>query len=231
MPALKGLLFDKDGTLFDFRATWGGWTTRVVRVLGQGAPDRERFFADLLGFDLSANDFAKDSMVIAGTTAEIRDLLLPHLPETDAAALLTRMNDMAGENDMAPAVPLVPLFEQFRQMGLKVGLATNDAERPARMHLAQAGLTDLFDFVAGFDSGWGGKPAAGQMHAFLNQTGLLPSEVAMVGDSLHDLDAGRAAGMHTVAVLTGIADAAALAPHADVVLANIGELPAWILGK
>jgi phosphoglycolate phosphatase len=50
----------------------------------------------------------------------------------------------------------------------------------------------------------------------------------MVGDSLHDLDAGRAAGMRTVAVLTGIADRAALAPHADVVLGHIGELPDWI---
>ena len=53
----------------------------------------------------------------------------------------------------------------------------------------------------------------------------------MVGDSLHDLDAGRAAGMRTVAVLTGIAGAAALAPHADVVLNHIGELPDWVLAQ
>jgi phosphoglycolate phosphatase len=52
----------------------------------------------------------------------------------------------------------------------------------------------------------------------------------MVGDSRHDLEAGRAAGMRTVAVLTGIAGAADLAPHADVVLADIGGLPGWLDG-
>jgi phosphoglycolate phosphatase len=50
----------------------------------------------------------------------------------------------------------------------------------------------------------------------------------MVGDSRHDLEAGRSAGMRTVAVLTGIAGAAELAPLADVVLTDIGALPDWL---
>jgi phosphoglycolate phosphatase len=54
------------------------------------------------------------------------------------------------------------------------------------------------------------------------------SNVAMVGDSRHDLDAGRAAGMHAVAVLTGMAERNDLAAHADVVLDNIAGLGAWI---
>ena len=66
--------------------------------------------------------------------------------------------------------------------------------------------------------------------AFLRQTGLDPRRTAMVGDSRHDLQAGRAAGMRTVAVLTGIAKAPELAPLADVVLPDIGHLGAWIDG-
>lgn len=50
----------------------------------------------------------------------------------------------------------------------------------------------------------------------------------MVGDSLHDIVAGKAAGMATVAVLTGIAGAQELSPHADVVLPDIAALGAWI---
>jgi len=42
------------------------------------------------------------------------------------------------------------------------------------------------------------------------------------------LHAGHAAGMRTVAVLTGMADEATLAPLADVVLPNIGHLPEWL---
>jgi phosphoglycolate phosphatase len=50
----------------------------------------------------------------------------------------------------------------------------------------------------------------------------------MVGDSRHDLEAGHAAGMHRIAVLTGIATARDLAPHADAVLPDIGGLAPWI---
>lgn len=228
MAAIKGLLFDKDGTLFDFRSTWGGWTRRTVAMLaGDDAPQMTRL-ATSLGYDLATGNFAADSAVIAHTTAEIRDLILPLLPPTDAKALLDNMNQMAADNEVIAAVPLVPLFTRFRQMGLKVGLATNDAEGPAHAHLRRAGIDGFFDFVAGFDSGWGGKPATGQLMAFADRTGLPPATIAMVGDSLHDLQAGRAAGMRTVAVLTGIAGRADLAAHADVVLADIGELPAWI---
>lgn len=230
MARIAGLLFDKDGTLFDFRATWGGWTRRVVNFLADG-PDQSRRLAAVLGYDLGTGDFAPESPVIAQTTAEIRDLLLPELPVADAGRLLDEMNRMAADNDMVEAVPLVPLFDRFREMGLKIGLATNDAEAPARAHLERARIAGHFHFVAGFDSGWGGKPETGQMQAFLSQTGLHAGSVAMVGDSLHDLDAGRAAGMRTVAVLTGIADRAALAPHADVVLDHVGQLPDWIAAQ
>lgn len=228
MTQIRGLLFDKDGTLFDFLSTWGGWTRRVIVEMSAGSAGTETRLASLLGFDLASGRFAEDSVVIGHTTAEIGALILPHLTGWTDGQLLARLNELAIGNDMAPAVPLVPLFAQFRDMGLKVGLATNDAEAPARAHLERAGITPFFQFIAGFDSGWGGKPAPGQMRAFLDQTGLAPHEVAMVGDSLHDLHSGRAAGMRTVAVLTGIAKAPELAPHADVVLSDIGGLPGWI---
>jgi phosphoglycolate phosphatase len=61
--------------------------------------------------------------------------------------------------------------------------------------------------------------------AFAAHLGCAPETVLMVGDSLHDLKAGRAAGMRTAAVLTGVAAAADLAPFADVVLPDIGHLP------
>ena len=109
-----------------------------------------------------------------------------------------------------------------------LGIATNDSEAPARAHLERAGILDRFAFVAGYDSGHGAKPDAGQLLAFCALTGIPPRECAMIGDSTHDLDSGRAAGMTTVGVLTGLASRADLAPHADVVLDDIGALPAWL---
>lgn len=49
----------------------------------------------------------------------------------------------------------------------------------------------------------------------------------MVGDARKDLDTGRNAGVGLkIAVLTGAADREALAPHADLVLNSVAELPA-----
>ena len=124
--------------------------------------------------------------------------------------------------------PLVPLLDRLIAAGITLGLATNDSEAPARAHLERAGILDRFAFVAGYDSGHGAKPEAGQLAAFCALTGIPPAACAMIGDSTHDLDSGRAAGMTTVAVLTGLAGRADLAPHADVVLEDIAALPAWL---
>ncbi|MCB2110010.1 MAG: HAD family hydrolase [Defluviimonas sp.] len=230
MGALRGLVFDKDGTLFDFRATWGGWTRRVVEELSGGDATRAGQLSDALGFDPKRGDFAPGSPVIAHTATEIAGHLLPLLPGIDRAALVARMNALAADVTLVEAVPLGPLFARLAAMGLRLGLVTNDAEAPARAHLARSGLVERFHFVAGFDSGHGAKPDPGPLLAFARQEGLRPGEIAMVGDSRHDLVAGEAAGMLRVGVLTGIAGWRDLAPHADVVLDTIAGLPEWIAG-
>ncbi|HBM62186.1 MAG TPA: phosphatase, partial [Citreicella sp.] len=35
-PAIAAVLFDKDGTLFDFGRTWNAWSLRALRELSQG---------------------------------------------------------------------------------------------------------------------------------------------------------------------------------------------------
>ena len=228
MTDIRGLLFDKDGTLFDFMATWGQWTASLLDDLAAGSADLAGTLGQAVGYDRARGVFAPDSPVIAHTPAEIADALLPHLPGSSPMALVARMNALSAAADQVEAVPLVPLFRQFREMGLKIGLVTNDSEEPARAHLTRAGVTALFDYIAGSDSGHGAKPAPGPLLAFATRFGLEPAQVLMVGDSRHDLHAARAAGMQAVAVLTGIGTAEALAPEADVVLADIGLLGGWI---
>lgn len=226
---IDGLVFDKDGTLFDFRLAWGPWVRRVIAALAPD-PDTATQMADILGFNLTTGQFAANSVVIAATVEDSARLLLTCLPGTDLQTLAAHLNRLAMDVSLSETVPLVPLLALLRARGIKIGLATNDTEAPARAHLQSAGIDDLFDFIAGYDSGFGGKPGPGMLNAFLHQTGFSADRVAMVGDSTHDLAAGRAAGMRTVAVLTGVATHQELAPFADVVLADIGALPAWIDG-
>ena len=224
---LDGIIFDKDGTLFDFRLSWGRWTRDLLSNLAQPHMPASAL-GRVIGYDLATGEFASDSPVIAATPPEIAQMLLPHLPGHTLASLVNQMNSLAANTEMTPAVVLRPLLLKLRAKGLKIGLATNDTEAPARAHLAAAGVLDLFDFVSGCDSGFGGKPAPGQLLAFARQLDLDPKRMAMVGDSHHDLVAGRQAGMYAIAVLTGIATKAELSDHADAVLENIDGLPDWI---
>lgn len=228
MSGIQGLCFDKDGTLFDFAATWEAWAASFLLRLSDGDTARAAQIGHTIEFDMTTQQFAPTSVVIAGTPGEVAQALHPHFPDHSLASLLGVLNE---EAEMAPqqaAVPLHPLLSGFRARGLRLGVATNDAEAPARAHLGQAGVTDLFDFIAGFDSGFGGKPAPGQLLAFAQHIGIAPKEIAMIGDSTHDLHAGRAAGMITVGVLTGPATEETLSPLADIILPDIGHLPAWL---
>lgn len=224
---LDGVIFDKDGTLFDFRLSWGAFTESLLAEMALDA-DMALHLGKVLGYDPATRMFTRTSPVISMTTPEIAAILHPHLSGISLAQLNDRMSVLSAQAPMVPAVPLRAVLADLKARGLRLGLATNDTEMPARVHLAGAGILDLFDFVVGCDSGYGGKPAPGQLMEFLRRFDLAPDRVAMVGDSRHDLDAGRAAGMHALAVLTGIATASELAPHADVVLADIAQIGPWI---
>jgi phosphoglycolate phosphatase len=226
---IDGLIFDKDGTLFDFRVSWGRWAATFLRRIATDEAHAVRL-GRAIGYDLASGSFAPDSPVIAATAADIAAALVTELPGVTVDELTDRIDASAGIAPMSEAVPLRPLLDSLRGQGLRLGLATNDSEVPARQHLATHGITDCFDFIAGYDSGHGAKPGPGMCLAFARTTGLDPARVAMVGDSRHDLEAGRAAGMRTIAVLTGIAKHEELAPHADVVLPDIGAIPGWLSG-
>lgn len=222
--ALRAIVFDKDGTLFDFQGTWGPWAAAVIGAESGGDGEVAALLAERLGVDPEAGRVRPGSPVVAATTGEIAGWIAPVLG-AEPSALEARLNARSRSLVPVEAAPLRPLLGRLRAMGLRLGVATNDAEAPARAHLA--GVLDLLDFVAGYDSGWGGKPGAGQLLAFARAVGVEAGGCAMVGDSLHDLHAGRAAGMRTVGVLTGVAGREELEAHADAVLDSVAGLPAW----
>ncbi|MDO9525142.1 MAG: HAD family hydrolase, partial [Gemmobacter sp.] len=103
---IDGVIFDKDGTLFDFRRTWGEWAQRLLTELALGDVMRAAELGQMIGFDFRTRDFHPDSPVIGGTPPEIADILIPHLPGTDARALVNRMNALAATVSLAEVVPL-----------------------------------------------------------------------------------------------------------------------------
>ena len=228
---LDGIIFDKDGTLFDFGATWNTWALDLIAELSDGDASTARRIAQETDFDLNTRQFRPTSPIIAGTGREAAECVARALPGRSLDALEALMNERAATAPQVPPTDLAPLLNDLAGRGLKLGVMTNDSEYAARAHLTAAGVLDTFDWVAGFDSGFGAKPAPTPLLAFAEHTGLEPARIAIVGDSTHDLIAGQAAGMVPVAVLSGMANATVLSPYAEVVLPHIGHLPNWLSGQ
>lgn len=223
------VLFDKDGTLFDFRATWGGFAAKLIEDLSSGEPEKARVLASAVGFDLSTTAFLESSVLVAGTPGDIANCLLPHLPGTTPSALVSRMNRLAANVPQAEVTELLPFLSRLCSDGMTIGVITNDALAPTKAHLKAAGVVQLFAHIVASDCGYGSKPAPGQINAFLEMTGGRPEKTVMVGDAPSDLMAARAAGCFAVGVLSGHYSRGQLSPLADCVIQDISELPELLL--
>ena len=116
------------------------------------------------------------------------------------------------------------MLQYLAAHGIAAGVATNDAEATAEAHLAALGLRNAFRFVAGYDSGHGAKPLPGMVLAFADALGVEPSEIAMIGDSPHDIAAARGAGAYAIGIARTPRARAALGDLPDVVVTSMSEV-------
>jgi phosphoglycolate phosphatase len=233
---LRGILLDKDGTLIDFNATWGPAAYRAMGVLAEGSRSKLEALMRVSQFVEEERRFLPTSPLVAGSSAHYGPLWAEALERPATEAFFGEMDELFrvfGLESLSPIGNPAAVAAELTGRGLHVGIATNDAERSGRDQAQRLGLTSYAPFIVGYDSGFGPKPHPGMVLGFIDHCGCRPGEVALVGDSLHDLHAARAAGALAVLVLTGPLGPAAraeLAPHADHVLETIADLPSWADG-
>ena len=228
---LAGLLFDKDGTLVEFDLTWGHAGYAVMQHLGGGDAGAVARLADAMHYMVEDRRFAATSPLIAGSPDTYVHLWAEALGRPADETMLEDLNRAFTDETLQSLAPLgepAAVLRQLADRGLKLGLATNDGEASARRQLAALGLDAHMDFIAGYDTGHGGKPEPGMVLAFARQIGVEASRVAMVGDSPLDRMAAKAAGAVAVAVLSGPAQRHDLEHLADHVLDGIEDLPALV---
>ena len=226
--SLAGVLFDKDGTFVDFDRTWGAATYEVMKLMSQtDAAAFDRIVA-AMHYDTETRRFRPTSPLIAGAPDTYVHLWAEAFRRPNDAVLLDEMNRHFADETLRSLAPIgrpSEVMDALHARGLKLGLATNDSEASGRAQVAALGLDGHMDFLAGYDTGHGAKPGAGMVLAFAEHLGVAPDRIAMVGDSVHDMTAARAAGAIAIAVLTGPATRATLEPVADHVIDGIEALP------
>lgn len=229
--AIRGILFDKDGTLLDFFETWVPAYRVAVEVAADvaGDPALANRMLRATGFDPENETFDPQSLLAGGTTAQICDAWADEagLVERERFSQLVHgaMDNYAARHPVPIADGLDVLFERLAGRGYALGIATMDSEAVAQATAETLGLSQWLTFLAGYDSGHGAKPEPGMVLGFCTAAGLAPAEVLVIGDTDRDMNMARAAGAGlAIGVLTGATPRAGLAPLADRVVASVFDI-------
>jgi phosphoglycolate phosphatase len=227
MQPVRGILFDKDGTLLDFTPTWMPAYMEGALFAAGGDEAKARQMMVSTGLDEEKEDFVHGSLLASATTDQIAAAWVDLGADYSATGLTPLLDEIFAEQTAISSVPFPGLFELISELAendIILGLGTNDSELSARAFLSAAKIDDYFSFVAGYDSGHGGKPAPGMALAFCEAHDLPPAAVMVVGDNHCDLEMGRAADAgYVVGVLSGNGTHAELAPLADAIIDGIAD--------
>jgi pyrophosphatase PpaX len=209
MPLPRAVLFDLDGTLIDSVELIVNSALYAFEKCGRPAPAAHEWLADLgLPLRTMFGRFISDDAAVDQLVAGYREYQLANhdrlvRPYDEVTATLTALRDR----------------------GCAVAVVTSKAEPLAQRGLTHVGLNGFFDVVVGLESCTRHKPDPEPVHVALDRLGVPPKDAAFVGDSPHDMAAGRAAGVTTVAALWGPFTRAQLAPsEPDYYIERMGEV-------
>jgi phosphoglycolate phosphatase len=230
---IRGILFDKDGTIVDYWRTWVPINREVAIAVAGSDLELAARLLRAGGQDPDTDSVVPGSVLAAGSAEAIAGAFAEVLGRRAPRDLVSQVDRIFTEGGARHSVLIEGAREVLAELaarGFRLGLATNDTAGGLAASLGRHGLLEAFEFVAGCDSGHGAKPAPGMVLAFAAATGLDPSELAVVGDAAHDLEMAAAAGAGLkVGVLTGTSGRDDLAALADLILDSIADLPGHVV--
>lgn len=196
-PRLRTVLLDLDGTLIDSEELILASYRHTLREhRGEALPDAA--WLETMGQPLEAQlrDFAEDE-------DELRTMVATYLEHND------RVHDelLRGFPGVREAV------EKLREAGLRLGIVTSKRRGKTLRGLEVCGYPlDWFETVVTASDLEAHKPDPAPVVMALDAMGEDPDRALFAGDSIHDLRAGRAAGVRTAAALWGPYDRQRLTP-------------------
>lgn len=214
------ILFDLDGTLLDTASDIAQALTRSFADRGWTAPGAE-VVRTMIGKGASVlverACEAQGLGVDRSTRADLVQQFLDHYAALEAA----------GESTARPYRGVCEGLMALQQRGVPMAVVTNKAHRLSVSLLRHVELAPHFQLVVGGDTCERRKPDPQPLQWACAQLGIDPSSALMVGDSLNDVQAARAAGMPVVCVPYGYnegRDPRSL--PCDAFVESLAELPA-----
>ena len=212
-PQRPTVLFDLDGTLIDSIELILNSARYAFEKLDRECPPDSEWTAGI-GIPLFTmfGRYAKDAADQAALIAAYREYQLANHDR------LIRCYD-----------DVVDTVAMLSASGHELGIVTSKSEALAMRGLAHVGLARFMDTVVGCDSSTRHKPDPEPVQIALHRLDCAPENAVFVGDSVHDILAGNAAGVTTLAATWGAFKKADLEPgEPDFYLEHISELSAFL---
>ncbi len=209
----SAVLFDLDGTLIDStRLILDSYRHTMQVHFGRTYPDSE--WLEGLGTPLRVqfHRFTSDAAEVERMIATYRDWNLAH------------------HDAMVRAFPgAVETVRSLNGRGVRLAIVTSKNRHGVQMGLDLCGFTGLFDTIVTSDDLEASKPDPAPVLTALERLDTPPGSALFVGDSPHDIAAGRNAGATTAACLWGPFGRTRLAAERpDFFLTSFAELPALL---
>lgn len=220
MPALPRarrfdlIAFDWDGTLSDSTAVIARCIQAAVRDVGGTVPTDEQA-----------------SHVIGLGLMQALAMAAPDVPKERYTDLGQRYRQhfMAHRDDIVFFDGALDMLGALKERSHLLAVATGKSRRGLDDALHTAALHGVFDASRTADQ-TAGKPDPRMLHELMQEFGLAPERVLMVGDTTHDLLMARNAGCPSVAVSYGAHPPAAFGDYAPLFVAeSVAELRGWLL--
>ena len=206
------LVFDWDGTIIDSAATIAQCIRDAARELGLEVPDRERA-AHVIGLGLH------DAMRIA-----VPALPAERYPEFVASY---RSNFQARKDSMQLFDGMRELLDELSRKHL-LAIATGKSRRGLDRDLEVHNLKPCFVASRCADE-TNPKPHPAMLLELMGELSIGHSETLMVGDTSHDLEMARAAGVNALAVTYGAHPEEGLRACAPLqCFSSVAELRQWL---
>ncbi|MBN2654076.1 MAG: HAD-IA family hydrolase [Nitrospirae bacterium] len=208
MP-VKFVIFDLDGTLVDSSVDLCNSINHAIKPYG----------VELLTVEETI------SLIGEGVTKLMEKVALKHsIPLSELDTMLARFLDYYEAHILDNTVLYPGVIEILRSLnGIKKALVSNKRTAPCKKILEGLGALEYFDIVLGSDALPEKKPSPMPLIYAMKELGFSKDETIMVGDSTYDIDAGREAGIRTVALTCGYRPVELLL-NADFLIDNIADL-------
>ena len=234
---IDGIVFDKDGTLIDFHATWAPILRDAINRLLEPYSDKAAISHSIyktLGVDpktMIASDGPYSISTFDKIFTVVATVLYQHgINWTQAEQRVEKVFKVAAQTpptlaQLAPTTNLPVLFESLQAKGIKVGVATADNRHGTLDTLEKLQCQSETVFIAcGDDTELPAKPDPMLLEVISNYWNTSINKIAMVGDTIGDVHMAKQAGAVSIGVLTGAGTLEMLKPYTHTILNSIDDI-------